>query len=69
MSVKSTAQLYLEREHRQRLAKSIVYQALKDTKTYLKLMELHGHVPILRPHQKIMAEIDSALEQRKELFK
>ena len=50
------------------LAVSILYQAMKDTKTYLKTMELQGHVPMLRPHQKIMAEINSALEQRKDLF-
>jgi hypothetical protein len=46
-----------------------LYYAMKEVKTYLKTMELNGHVPILARHQKIMLEIDSALNQRKVIFK
>ena len=67
-ALKSQIAVFLEKRLKQDLAKSIIYMALRDTKSYLKTMEIQGHVPLLSPHNKIMAEIESALEQRKDLF-
>lgn len=51
------------------LAVAKLYKALRETKWYLKTMEIQGHVPIMARHNKIMEVIQDGLSTRKVLFK